>query len=467
MSAPGPTSEHITERMARRVFGVVVRPFQTFLRTEASSGVLLFGAAIAALGWATASSETYERFTELPLEFAMGDLVLHFTVAEAINDGLMTVFFFVVGMEIKREMLFGELDTLAKASLPALAAIGGMILPATIYAALNHGGQGRPGWAIPMATDIAFCVGLLTLLRRRVPGGLVVFVTALAIFDDIGGVVAIALFYGGGMHPEAVGEVVIAMACIAFLNRARVASLIPYGVAGVALWHAFHGLGIHPTIAGVLLGFGVPAVPPRPPRAVLAELVEHAQSVAATAPDEELDAAQITMMEERLEDIQAPLQRFVHALHPFVAFGIMPLFALTNAGLDLHRLSLSELVAPIALGTTLGLLVGKSLGVFGVTWLAVRLRLAPMPGGASHRQLLGAAVTTGIGFTVALFIAGLAFDGRSLDAAKLGILAGSFGAGVLGATILLVGAPRASAQSKSRPSPKHRSLSGSGDSSLP
>ena len=435
--AGGPT-HHLTERVARSVFGAVVRPFQAFVQTEASSGILLFAVAVAALVWANASPDSYQQLRELALGISVAGGTVRFTLAEAVNDGLMTIFFFVVGMEIKREIRFGELNTRAKALLPAVAAVGGMVVPAAIYFALNRGGPGSSGWAIPMATDIAFTVGVLTLLKQRVPNALIVFVTALAIFDDIGGILVIALFYGDGIHLEALFELLVAVACLVFLNRARVARASLYLLAGIALWHAFHALGIHATIAGVVLGFAVPAVAPEPSRKVLTELADHVQAVARTPSDVELDAAQILMIEDRLEDIQAPLHRFVHLLHPIVAFGIMPLFALVNAGLYVRDLSPSELGAPVALGTALGLVFGKTVGVFGCTWLAVRSGLAPMPGGASAVQLLGAATTTGIGFTVALFIAGLAFTGSTLEEAKLGILVGSFAAGVLGASVLLL-----------------------------
>ena len=436
-----PSHPDVTERVARRVFGTVVRPFQTFLRTEAASGILLLTAAVAALAWANLSPSSYEYLRELPLGMSMAGRAWRFTLAQVINDGLMTIFFFVVGMEIKREMVFGELDTRAKAALPVLAAMGGMVVPAGLYAAFNRHGPGAAGWAIPMATDIAFTVGVLTLLKRRIPAALIVFVTALAIVDDIGGILVIALFYGEGIHRDAFAEVLLAAGALAFLNRARVARPAAYLLVGVALWHAFHEMGIHATIAGVVLGFGVPAAAPQPSRKVLGELADHLQQVAQGAPDTELDTAQIVMIEDGLEATQAPLDRFVHLLHPVVAFGIMPLFALTNAGLFVRDLSPSELRAPIALGIVVGLVVGKTVGVFGATWLAVRFGVAPMPGGATAAQLLGAAITTGVGFTVALFIAGLAFTGGLLDEAKLGILVGSSLAGILGALVLAFARP--------------------------
>ena len=255
------------------------------------------------------------------------------------------------------------------------------------------------------------------------------FVTALAIFDDIAGILVIALFYGDGLHLGALVEVLFAVGSLVSLNRARVARPVLYLLAGCALWHAFHAVGIHATIAGVVLGFGVPAVAPHPSRTVMNALVEHVQNIARKDADEELDAAEIVMIEDRLEDIQAPLHRFVHLLHPIVAFGMMPLFAVVNAGLYVRDLDASDFGAPIALGSALGLLLGKSVGVFGLTWLAVRLGLAPMPGGASVVQLLGAAITTGVGFTVALFIAGLAFTGDSLTRPSSESLSGRSGQG--------------------------------------
>jgi NhaA family Na+:H+ antiporter len=360
---------------------------------EAASGILLLAAAIASLIWANSAVESYQRIFGLPLVIGAAGRVPAFTVRELVNDGLMTLFFFVVGMEIKRELVLGELRTFGRAALPAVAALGGMLVPALVYLAFNRSGAARRGWGIPIATDIAFCIGVLTLLKRRVPQGLIVFVTALAIFDDIGGILVIALFYGHGLQ---IVWLVVAAAVAALLFAAGTRSVTQgmfYLAGGALLWYAVHRSGIHPTISGVVLGLAVP---------------------------------------ERL------LTRFVQRMHPWVAFVIMPMFALANSGISLQAMTRSDLLAGVTFGTTLGLLVGKLVGIFTFTVAAVRLGLAPMPGDASPAKLLGASVVGGIGFTVALFIAALAFPGDAylLLQAKLGILIGSLAAGLIGAAIL-------------------------------
>jgi Na+:H+ antiporter, NhaA family len=421
-----------------RLFGAVVRPLQRFLHLEAASGILLLLSAVAALAWANVAPQSYAAVFEYPLSLGAGGASSTFSVRLLINDGLMSVFFFVVGMEIKRELVVGELNSLAKASLPAIAALGGMVLPAGIFLALNWDSPGQHGWGIPMATDIAFCIGLLTLLKDRVPRALVVFVTALAIFDDIGGILVIAFFYGHGLDSDwllAAG----ALALLAFaLNRAYVTQGLAYAFVGGGLWYSLHHGGIHATIAGVILGFMIPARPPRTARDVLGELAEHVAALNRRPCDDDLGAAEILAIEETLEDLEAPAQRFLHLLHPFVAFLIMPVFALANSGVSLAGAGVSSVVAPVALGTAAGLFVGKQIGIFGLTALAVKARLAPVPGGASLLKLWGVSVLAGIGFTVAIFIATLAYaDAPELLAqAKVGILLGSFASGLAGFLLL-------------------------------
>jgi NhaA family Na+:H+ antiporter len=424
-------------RPRRRLFGAVTRPLQTFLHLEAASGILLLLCAVSALVWANASPGSYRATFEYPLALGAGGSVGTFTLRALINDGLMAIFFFVVGMEIKRELVAGELNSVAKASLPAIAALGGMVLPAGIFLAFNWGGPGQRGWGIPMATDIAFCIGILTL-KSRVPRAHIVFVTALAIFDDIGGILVIAFFYGHGLSfPWLIGAVALTIVLFA-MNRAYVINGLAYAAVGAGIWSTLHHGGIHATIAGVVLGLMIPARPQRSSREVLHELADHVSGLDQKPPDEELDGAEILAIEEKLEDLQAPLQRFVHLLHPFVAFLIMPIFALANSGVSLRGAGISTLAAPVALGTAVGLFVGKQLGIFGLTMLAVKLRLAPMPGSASRMQLFGVSVIAGIGFTVALFIAALAYHdaGELLDQAKIGILLGSVVAGIVGFALL-------------------------------
>lgn len=427
------------ERARVPLIGAVTRPLQAFVRLEAASGVLLLLCAVAALAWANVGPESYRATFEYPLALGAGGTVATSTVRALINDGLMAIFFFVVGMEIKRELVAGELDSLAKASLPAIAALGGMVLPAGIFLVFNWGGPGQRGWGIPMATDIAFCVGILTLLKSRVPRALVVFVTALAIFDDIGGILVIAFFYGHGLSvPWLLGAAAVAALLFA-MNRAHVTNGLAYAVVGIGLWHALHHGGIHATIAGVVLGLMIPARPRRSAREALHELADHVSGLDDQKPqDEELEGAEILAIEEKLEDLQAPLHRFVHLLHPFVAFLIIPTFALANSGVSLAGSAISTLAAPVALGAAVGLFIGKQVGVFGFTILAVTLRLAPMPGGVSRMKLLAVSVIAGVGFTVALFIAALAYEDAAdlLDQAKVGILLGSVVSGLVGFLLL-------------------------------
>jgi len=420
------------------IFGAVVRPLQAFVRMQAASGILFLGSAVAALLWANLHPASYQSVFDCPLSLGAGARTAHFTTRQLINDGLMAIFFFVVGMEIKRELVTGELNSVGKASLPAVAALGGMVVPAAIFLAFTWGGEGQAGWGIPMATDIAFCVGILTLLKSRVPHALIVFVTALAIFDDIGGILVIAFFYGHGLDIAwLVGAVVLTLVLFA-MNRAYVVSGLAYAAVGAGLWYALHHGGIHATIAGVILGLMIPARSLRPSRDILTELAQHVSQLDSKALDEELDSAEILSIEEKLEDLEAPVQRFVPLLHPFVAFFIMPTFALANSGVFLGDAGLSSLVAPVALGSAAGLFLGKQVGIFSLTLLAVRIGVAPMPGRASLAKLYGVSVLSGIGFTVALFIASLAYPSAPalLDDAKVGILVGSFVAGVVGFVIL-------------------------------
>ena len=426
-----------------RLFAVALRPLQAFFRLEAASGLVLLGCAVAALAWSNLAHESYRAAFATPLAVGFGGAVARFSLLELVNDGLMTLFFFVVGMEIKGELVHGELRTLSQAALPAVAAVGGMAVPAALFLAFNAGGPGAPGWGIPMATDIAFCIGVLTLLRGRVPHALVVFVTALAIFDDIGGILVIAAFYGTGVHVSwLLGAAAVAGGALA-LARAQVRSAAAWTIAGALLWAALHHSGIHATIAGVVLGLAVPASPRRPPRDVLRELSAHAGALARGAAEEERDQAAVTGIEEGLAELDAPLARFVQALHPWIAFGVMPLFALANSGVHLSALDRSQLTGGVAVGTMVALLVGKPVGIFAFTAAAVGAGLTRIPGGASRAKLLGVSAVAGIGFTVALFIAGLAYPGapRLLDEAKLGILAGSLLSGVAGALVLRATGP--------------------------
>jgi len=436
--ASGPPPE-TAQPSAPPVFVAVIRPLQAFFRLEAASGIVLLAAAVAALLVANlGGGERYDAALAFPIVLGEGEGAVRFTIHAVVNDGLMTVFFFVVGMEIKRELALGELRRPAQAALPAIAALGGIVVPALVYLAFNAGGPGAAGWGIAMATDIAFSIGVLTVLGRRVPFPLVVFLTALAIFDDIVGILVIAIFYGHGLQaPWLLGAAAVGAALI-LLSRAYVRSGVVWALAGALLWWTLHHAGIHATLAGVALGLAIPARPRAAPRDVLHALDAHVRSVVSRAADEEPGPEEILAIEERLEGLEAPLGRFVHLLHPWVAFGVMPLFALANAGVDVSGASPADLLGPVALGAGLGLLLGKPVGIFLFSAVAVRSGLAPMPGGASWTKLLGVSTVAGIGFTVALFIATLAFQEERalLDQAKIGVLAGSLLAGVAGAALL-------------------------------
>jgi NhaA family Na+:H+ antiporter len=429
-----------------RLFKVAVAPLQAFFRLEASSGILLALCAVLAMGWANSPwAWAYTAVFEAPLALGLGGSTAHFTFREFINDGLMALFFFLVGMEIKRELALGELRTRSRAMLPAIAALGGMLVPAAIYAALNAGTPAARGWAIPMATDIAFAIGCLTLVKERVGHPLVVFLTALAIFDDLGGILVIAVFYGAGLHGGwllGAGGIVGAL----FLcNRFYVRNGVVYLLLGGALWYALHHGGVHATIAGVVVGVLIPTLPLRQGRAVLEDLHGFVGDLLKKPEDEAVRGEQLLYIEDRIEDLEPPLNRFVLLWQKWVAYGIVPLFALANSGIPLEGMRLGQVVEPLPLGIILGLFVGKQVGIFLFTWVAVKAKAAEMPGHAGARKLHGVAVVAGIGFTVALFVAGLAFADAPglLNQAKLGILLGSFVSAVVGYSLLrFMPAPR-------------------------
>jgi NhaA family Na+:H+ antiporter len=432
----------------------VLAPFRRFTHMQSASGIVLLGATAIALGWANSPwAESYHHLWELPISGTFGAASFRTTLHHLINDGLMAVFFFLVGLEIKREMIAGELASLRTASLPMIAALGGMVVPAAIYALVNRGGPGAPGWGVPMATDIAFALGVLALLGDRVPVGLKVFLAALAIVDDIGAVLVIAVFYSSGVAwgplAGATGLLLLAVG----LNRAGARRPWTYGAIGLALWGTVLLSGIHATVAGVLLAFAIPVRTRINEREFLSKasraLEDFDAAAAVTAADPQTTMLSNVDHHTALEEIEAlcqeaqpPLIRLEHALHGVVSFGIMPIFALANAGVTLDPAALGDVLAsPITIGTALGLLIGKPLGIFGFSWLAVRLRIASLPQGANWLACAGVAVLGGIGFTMALFIAGLAFPADTpraalLDAAKLGILLASAVAGVSGMLLL-------------------------------
>jgi len=387
----------------RRTTRELWRPFQTFFQLEAASGIALIACAATALVWANSpAASLYAALWETPFGFRTGGYELTKPLLLWINDGLMAVFFFLVGLEIKREFLGGELSSPRTAALPLAGAAGGIAIPALIYVGLNAGGPAEAGWAIPMATDIAFALGVLALIGSRAPLGLKVFLAALAIIDDLAAVLVIALFYTAELSVAALAVGGAFLVLMGILNRLRVSTPWPYLVLGIALWFAILASGMHATIAGVLAAL---AIPHRP-----------------DDPEPGGEPSEPTLL-ERLE----------HGLQPWVAFGILPAFALANAGVAFPGDLASAAASPVVAGVFLGLVIGKPLGVFAFSWVAVRVGLAERPVGVSWRHLHGAAWLCGIGFTMSLFIGGLAFGpGLELERSKLAILAASLTAGLVG-----------------------------------
>ncbi len=374
-----------------------------FLASQAAGGIVLMAATVLAMAIANSPwGDAYHHFWELTIGVGIAPAAVHLTMHEWVNDGLMAIFFFLMGLEIKRELVVGELATLRRAALPLAAAVGGMLAPALLYASVNARGPGASGWAVPMETDIAFALGVLALLGSRVPVGLKIFLTALAIVDDLAGIAVIAIYYTASIEWGHLAVAAGLLAVAAVMSRVGVRQPLWYLIVAVLLWWSVLSSGVHATVVGILLAMIVPA---RPAAGEGAE--------------------------------QSPLERLEHGIAPWVAFLIMPIFALSNAGVPLAGSAGALSESAVAPGVALGLLVGKPVGITAAAWLAVRAGVAELPSGVSWRVLHGAAWLGGIGFTMALFIAGLAFSGTALLApAKLAILGASVIAAVVGWTVL-------------------------------
>ncbi|MEX5217491.1 MAG: Na+/H+ antiporter NhaA [Nitrospira sp.] len=424
----------------------VVEPLQEFIHAESSGGVLLLSATVLALLWANSPwAEWYIALWNVPVGFTVGPYAVTETLLEWINDGLMAMFFFVIGLEIKREMLVGELASFRQAFLPLAAALGGTIVPATLYAAINWGSLGMPGWGIPMATDIAFALGVLSLLGKRVPLGLKVFLAALAIADDLMAVVVIALFYTSTLSWVSLSVGAVFLILLVVANVIGVRHPLVYSVLGIGgLWLAFLLSGVHATIAGVLAAMTIPARTRLGRQEFIVRgraLLRHFEEV--ISPDkpplaDETRHEVARRLEADVKNIDTPLQRLEHALHPWVTAFVMPVFALANAGVTLGSDIMATLMSPVAVGVTVGLLAGKPIGVVGASWLSVRTGLAKLPDGVSWSHLVGVGFVAGIGFTMSLFITGLAFPHGTdaMRSAKVGILLGSVVAGAIGWVLL-------------------------------
>lgn len=422
----------------------ILRPMQEFVQQSQSGGIVLLIATVLALIVANSPlNESYLALLDAHISITVGPLVLDESVLHWINDGLMVIFFFLVGLEIKREILVGELASPRAAALPIVAAIGGVLVPALIYTAFNFGSDAVHGWGVPMATDIAFALGCLALLGNRIPFSLKIFLTAVAIVDDLIAVLVIAIFYSSGLDFTMLGIGFGVLLLLALANFFGIRTPLVYATLGVIVWLAFLNSGVHATIAGVLVALTIPARSRIDTQTFLARVrqilqqLEISQREGKTKHSAELQESAVLELEDMAEQVQAPLQKMEHVLHSWVAFLIMPIFAFANAGVAISAHSLSSESLPILLGIVLGLTLGKPIGIFGACWLAVRAGIAQLPQGISWRHMLSTGVLAGIGFTMSLFIASLAFtDPAHLATAKIAILLASLLAGGAGLFLL-------------------------------
>jgi NhaA family Na+:H+ antiporter len=429
-----------------RAFKRVLTPFEEFIHHQTTSGLLLMGAAIIALFLANGSlAEAYQHFIHTPVKVAIGDWGIDMSLHHWVNDALMALFFFVVGMELKREIMAGELSDIRQAALPIVAAIGGMVVPALIYIAFNHEGAAMHGWGIPMATDIAFAVGALALLANRVPKALITFLVALAIADDLGAVLVIALFYTNELSLFWLAVSAAFFAVLLTFNFAGIRNAIPYFVIAVILWYALLQSGVHATLAGVLGAFSVPARSKYDPNLFADRINELIDRYIASRKKDDSPLTNkklytvVQNLEESVNGVQTPLQRLEHIWHLPVAFIVIPIFAIFNAGIPIQFNSLSDtLTHPVMLGVAFGLFFGKFIGITGACWLALKFGIGQLPTGTRFSQIAAVSILGGIGFTMSIFIAELGFVGQAenLLMAKTGVLLASLFAGVIGYILL-------------------------------
>jgi NhaA family Na+:H+ antiporter len=424
-----------------RAFERVSTPFENFLHSQTTTGLILMGMTLIALILANSPlAEIYSHFFHTKIDFNVGSWSLSHTLHHWINDGLMAIFFFMVGLEIKREILVGELSNIKVAILPILAAIGGMVMPALIYTSINQGSQGAAGWGIPMATDIAFAISALVLLGKRVSPALVTFLVALAIVDDLGAVLVIAFFY-----TDEIVMLPLVLAGLSFLimiafNRFGIHAVLPYFIVGIGMWFFMLESGVHATIAGVIAAMSIPSKPKCTP----VDFTMHTKNlldeydnypVATDHTMHEKQKAILLNIQDRIDSVNSPSARLEHALHLPVSLLIIPIFALANAGISIDFSSIGEtIIQNVSLGIIAGLVFGKVLGIAGVSFLAIKLGLAKLPNGSSMSQIFGVAFLGGIGFTMSIFVADLAFIGNEelIFQAKVGILCASLFAGLFG-----------------------------------
>ena len=440
LSSRSPAPPEVSEP-ARRLAESIINPIERFLHIQAASGIVLLVAAVAALVWANSPwSHLYERLWQAPVTIGVGSFTFTHSIRFWINDGLMVVFFFVVGLEIRREIHEGELAEPRRAALPVAAALGGMVVPALIYVLLNPERPARDGWGVPMATDIAFAVGVLALLGRRVPASIRVLLLAVAIIDDIGAIVVIALFYSSGVVWSGLALAGGGVALVVVLQRLGVRPPLAYVLPGAIIWTGMLQGGIHPTIAGVVLGLLTPVHPWFGAHGFLSvaqEVIERVRHQVDRGHDARDLIAPLADLGEARREALSPVVRIEAALHAWVAFGVMPLFALANAGVNIRDMNLDAPDStPLLLGIVVGLVVGKPVGILLASVAATRLGVATFPAGVTWKGIAPVGCVAGIGFTMAIFVAGLAFpDAGRLGVATLGVLAASAVAAVVGLVV--------------------------------
>lgn len=417
-----------------------VDPFKRFLHIESAGGIVLLISTIAALVLANSPlAEGYLAFWQKKLTIGFGSWQMSYSLQHWINDGLMTVFFYVIGLEVKRELVVGELKDIRNAALPIAAALGGMLVPAAVFLSLQWGQPGQHGWGIPMATDIAFVVGIMAILGPRIPGPLRIMLLSLAIVDDIGAILVIAIGYTEGVDIQGWG--LAGFVFLVILLRLRVRHVgVHVFLVGVFVWYFTHESGIHATIIGVILGLITP-VKPRISESLLTRIVDRTSDFlhGGSMEDPHVRYEVLREAETASRMTISPLERFETVLHPWVGFVIMPIFALSNAGVTIEA---SDFTDPLAIAVGAGLLVGKPVGIVLFSWMAVKMKFAKLPEGVNWGSIIGGGFLAGIGFTMALFVAGLAVKGDLLDAAKVGVIGGSVLAAVIGISLLLIFLPR-------------------------
>ncbi|MBB5622660.1 NhaA family Na+:H+ antiporter [Pedobacter cryoconitis] len=431
------------ELIPKSPFEKIIAPVSKFIHLEYTGGIVLFLSVIIAIVWANSPfHESYHHLWDIKFSIGFDSYVLNKPLHIWINDGLMALFFFVIGLELKREFMEGELSTLKKASLPMMAALGGMLIPAAIFFVINKGLASEHGWGIPMATDIAFALALLSMAGKHIPGSVKVFLSALAVADDLGAVLVIAFFYTSNLNFVPLGIAAIFLLILIAGNKLGIRSTAFYLLIGIAVWIGFLLSGVHATIAGVLVAFTIPAVT----KINENSFSENLRKLSADFENEIPNSGLLTTSEQHrtIEQVKSltlaaetPLQKIEYALHPWVAFVIMPLFALANAGIIIGADFFSALVNPVSIGVISGLIIGKFAGVLLFTWLMVKTGLAQLPDQANWKHITGVALLAGVGFTMSLFISNLAFEQPEfIDQAKYGILIASLIAGILGITLL-------------------------------